>query len=223
MRYIAPFFAPLFAVVLLFSLSARADMFMYTDENGVIVFTDNPDYKKIDYRLYRALKSDSMKSDYRSIIERTSEKHGVDPMLVHAVISAESGFNESAVSSKGAMGLMQLMPSTAAQLGVYNPYNPEQNVDAGVRYLRHLIDRFGGDYRLAVAAYNAGPGSVEKYGGVPPIPETRRFVEKVFSRYRGKNLSKSSGGKGTIYRVVLDDGTIFYTNSKELLRSASRL
>lgn len=223
MRHVTPFFAPIFAIVLLYSLSARADMFMYTDENGVVVFTDNPDFKKIDYRLYRALKSDSMKSDYRGIIERTSEKHGVDPMLVHAVIGAESGFNESAVSSKGAMGLMQLMPTTAAQMGVYNPYEPEQNIDAGVRYLRHLIDRFGGDLRLAIAAYNAGPGSVEKYGDVPPIPETKRFVEKVFSRYKGKKLSKSAGSRNTIYRVVLDDGTIFYTNSKELLKSASRL
>ena len=121
---------------------------------------------------------------FEDIVREAAAANGVDPNLVDAIVVNESGFNPRATSSAGAQGLMQLMPATAAALGVEDPYNPIQNVSAGARYLRQLLDRFGGDVRLAVAAYNAGPGAVERYGGVPPYSETCRYVERVLETYR---------------------------------------
>lgn len=120
-------------------------------------------------------------SSYDSLIESAAAKYGVDSALAKAVVKAESGFNPNAVSSAGARGLMQLMPSTAAGLGVTDAFDPQQNVEAGVRYLRGQLDRFGGNESLALAAYNAGPGNVMKYGGVPPFTETQNYVKKVLS------------------------------------------
>lgn len=117
-------------------------------------------------------------SDYDDMIDQAATKNGVDPDLVKAVVKAESGFKSDAVSRTGAQGLMQLMPSTASALGVSDPFDPEQNIDAGTRYLKSQIDRFG-DTKLALAAYNAGPGNVVKYGGVPPFNETKNYVSKV--------------------------------------------
>lgn len=109
---------------------------------------------------------------------------GVDPALVKAIIANESGFDPAATSKTGAQGLMQLEPGTAAGLGVSNAYDPAQNISGGTRYIRGLLDRFHGDLRLAVAAYNAGPGAVEKYGGVPPYAETQAYVENVLGSYQ---------------------------------------
>jgi soluble lytic murein transglycosylase-like protein len=118
-------------------------------------------------------------SAYDAIISEAAAKYNIDPALLKAVIHAESGFKPNAVSPAGAQGLMQLMPSTAAALGVTDPFDPEQNIYAGARYLRAQLDRFGGDVALALAAYNAGPGAVARYGGVPPYKETQRYVQRV--------------------------------------------
>jgi len=118
-----------------------------------------------------------------ALVGTNAGKWGVDPALVKAIIANESGFNANATSKTGAQGLMQLMPGTAAGLGVTDSYDPAQNVAGGTRYIRGLLDRFHGDVRLAVAAYNAGPGAVEKYNGIPPYAETQNYVQNVLASY----------------------------------------
>lgn len=118
------------------------------------------------------------KGQYHQLIESTARRSGVDPHLVKAVVQVESGFNAKARSHKGAIGLMQLMPATAKSLGV-DPHQPAQNVDGGVRYLRHLLQKYDGNLGLTLAAYNAGEYAVEKYGGIPPYDETIDYVRKV--------------------------------------------
>ena len=120
-----------------------------------------------------------------SAIERAAERHQVDPNLVRSIIKVESNFNPNAVSRKGAMGLMQLMPATARSLKVANPFDPQQNVDAGVRHLRQLLDSYGGDVRLSLAAYNAGAGAVARSAGVPRFAETRSYVQRITDLYAG--------------------------------------
>ena len=118
-----------------------------------------------------------------TLIEAAARKYKVDPKLVAAVAEVESNGNQEAVSSAGAIGVMQLMPDTAASLGV-DPYNKQQNIEGGAKYLRQMLDAFGGDTKKAVAAYNAGPGAVKDYGGVPPYKETQNYVNKVLDIYR---------------------------------------
>ncbi|MBM9520220.1 lytic transglycosylase domain-containing protein [Desulforhopalus vacuolatus] len=121
---------------------------------------------------------------YDSEISSIATRYGVDPSLIKAIIHVESGFNHRAVSRMGARGLMQLMPGTARELKVYNPFNAKQNIDGGTRYFRQIMDDFNGDVRLALAAYNAGPGLVHKLHRIPAIPETRNYVRKVMRMYR---------------------------------------
>jgi soluble lytic murein transglycosylase-like protein len=120
---------------------------------------------------------------FHPIIDKASEKHNIDPALIKAVIMAESSYNPRAVSPKGAIGLMQLMPNTAESLGVANSYNPEQNVQGGTKYLRKLIDQLDGDIKLALAAYNAGLARVKKHNGIPPFKDTEYYVHKVYHYY----------------------------------------
>lgn len=125
--------------------------------------------------------------DYEGIIKQASKRFEVEPHLIKAVIRAESGFDTRAVSSKGAKGLMQLMPDTAYEMDVEDPFSPEENIFGGTRYLRLLLKRFKNNKRLALAAYNAGPEMVKAYGGVPPFPETKTFIKRVLNylkRYR---------------------------------------
>lgn len=123
------------------------------------------------------------KSQILNIVSQVSQKYNVDEKLVQAVIKQESGFNAKAKSKAGAMGLMQLMPATAKRLGVKDPYNPIQNIDGGVRYLKSMLDKYNGNIILALAAYNAGPGAVDKYSGVPPYAETQNYVKNILANY----------------------------------------
>lgn len=120
----------------------------------------------------------------QSLVTEASSRNGVSPALVNAVVMAESAGNPSAISVAGAQGLMQLMPGTSASCGVSNPFDPQQNVDCGARYLRGLLERYNDNVELAVAAYNAGPGAVDQYHGVPPYAETRAYVSRVLTAYR---------------------------------------
>ena len=120
---------------------------------------------------------------FHSIILQAASRHEIDPALVKAIIMAESGYNPNAISKKGAKGLMQLMPSTAEALGVEDVFNPEQNISGGVRYFKQLVNRFDGDVKLALAAYNAGSKKVRHYQGIPPYKTTHYYIEKVFEYY----------------------------------------
>jgi soluble lytic murein transglycosylase-like protein len=123
--------------------------------------------------------------DIDAAIDEAAARHSVDPSLVRSVVKVESNFNPNAISRKGAMGLMQLMPSTARSLNVSNPFDPQQNVDAGVRHLRKLLDSYGGDVRLSLAAYNAGSGAVTRSAGVPHFRETQNYVRRITNLYNG--------------------------------------
>lgn len=142
------------------------------------------------------------RADLHAMADRHAETHAINPALVRAVIQAESAWNTRAVSPKGALGLMQLMPETATELGVVDPFDPAQNIRAGVRYLKWLLDRYDGNAELALAAYNAGPGAVDKYGKVPPYRETQAYVRKIVSV-----TEVQLGPKKVIYKIVeLVDG-----------------
>ena len=130
-------------------------------------------------------------ADIDALIEQYSAKNGLDSAFVKAVIKQESGFQPKVTSHCGAMGLMQLMPATASSLGVTDAYDPEQNIAGGTKYLKGLLDRFGGNKSLALAAYNAGPNAVAKYNGIPPYKETQNYVKNIMSMYQ-----KYSGGQG---------------------------
>jgi len=131
--------------------------------------------------------------DLAEMIERRAQRHSLDPKLVRAVVQVESGFRPRALSRKGAIGLMQLMPETAKAMSVSDPWDPEQNLEGGSSYLRQLLDQFSGDLELALAGYNAGPGAVGRYGGIPPYKETIAYVQKVMTAYRSQGGEASHG------------------------------
>jgi soluble lytic murein transglycosylase-like protein len=188
---------------------ARAEVYRYQDERGTVHLTDSPpDHRFAKFEPsaggtgmginilpqssiawgvpHRALASgrDGPRArSYDRLIERFADHLGVPAALVKAVVKAESNFEPSAVSPAGAQGLMQLMPATAQDLGVDDPFRAEDNISGGTRYLRAMIDRYG-DWRHALAAYNAGPQAVDRYDGIPPYPETQEYVERVLHYYR---------------------------------------
>jgi Transglycosylase SLT domain len=161
-------------------------------------------------------------SSYQPLIREIAARHAVPAKLVESVIHVESGFDPRAVSHRGARGLMQLMPATAEQLGVRDVFDARQNIEGGVRHLRELLDRYG-DFRLALAAYNAGEKAVERHGGVPPISETRAYVDQVLRFYgnseprpaapRATTVAAPAGG--SLHRYEAPDGTVVYTNLPE--------
>ena len=184
------------AVLTATAAEAHPKIYTYVDADGIRHYTDVPDNNR--YKLLVLSPQDLTESGqrydplllaratrYDSIIETAAVSAAVEPNLLRAVIVVESGFNSRAVSKRGAVGLMQLMPATATRFGVSNPFDPKQNVHAGARYLKFLIDRFGHDIRLALAAYNAGEEAVDRNGGqIPPFTETMAYVPRVLKIYR---------------------------------------
>ena len=202
-------FAPRALIVsaILAAVPAAADAQIYTwrDAAGNLVLSDRAkDPSAQTYRvaragLFRTTRPVSRRAaQYEGLIEEHAAANGVNSALVRAVIQAESAFNPRARSHKGAMGLMQLMPATAAELGVFDPYDPRENIRAGVTYLKQLLVKYADDESLALAAYNAGPAAVARYGAVPPYRETRNYVEKV----RRASDVAPAGPRTRIYRIV---------------------
>lgn len=181
------------ALLFLLPLGAFADIYVVKGRRGVVTFTSRKPtsgefevFKPAHYpvSIYRSWgrshwSGKPRKSDYDDLIARAALDHKLDPALVKAVVHVESMFNPHAKSRKGAMGLMQLMPETAKRFGVWNAFVPEQNVKAGARYLKWLLERYRGNERLAVAAYNAGEGAVDDFKSVPPYSETQTYVKRV--------------------------------------------
>lgn len=185
--------APFLGLALLLSLTTRVegDIYRYVDKNGVIHFTNVKTDGRYMLYLRASRKAPSVYiKDYEATILEASKRFEVELHLIKAVIKAESNFDHEAVSPKGAKGLMQLMPRTAEDMEVGDVLNPEENILGGTRYLSVLLKRFKNDKVLALAAYNAGPDTVESYKGIPPFPETRAFVKRVMAYYKSYRSEK---------------------------------
>jgi soluble lytic murein transglycosylase-like protein len=196
--------------------AAAGDTYRIVAPDGTVHYTNAPNDPR--YRRLRGLSGSQQgllnlrgasADRYRDEITAAADRYGVDRRLVEAVIRAESAFNPRALSRKGAQGLMQLMPTTASMLGVQDAFDPRQNIEAGVRHLSGLIERYARDLRLALAAYNAGHQAVAAHGGVPPYPETRRYVDRILRDVGGVGMA--SVPRAT-FQWVDADGTVVYTN-----------
>ncbi|BCR04871.1 lytic transglycosylase [Desulfuromonas versatilis] len=178
------------AALLVLPALGHADIYKYVDEKGVVHFTNIPTGTQYAFYMKESVVSEAPTSNNGSLsdlISHYADMFGLEAALVQAVIKVESNYNPNVVSTKGAQGLMQLIPETAQDMQVRNPFNPEENIRGGSRYLRLMLDQFNGNLDLALAAYNAGPGSVQRYGGIPPFDETRNYIQRVkkhLDRYR---------------------------------------
>jgi hypothetical protein len=208
---------------------AETETFRFVESDGTIHFTNtptDPQYKRLGFtsgtergwlQLPQLPGLTPDLAPYAKEIREAAQRYGVEEALIKAVIRVESGFNSRAVSPKGARGLMQLMPGTASMLGVRDSFDPRQNIDGGVRHLRGLIERFGSDLSLALAAYNAGEQAVVNHGGVPPFRETRDYVTRIlgmFSPAPAEAVPPAPAAEPPqyTYRVEGPDGTVTYTN-----------
>jgi hypothetical protein len=213
-------------------LPAGADIYQYVDENGVLHFTNvnggGKNHKRVKSEpvapreaaaaapkappaLPAPSASLNIPASYLDIINSACDRHGIDPSLVHAIVKVESDFNPYALSRKGAMGLMQLMPQTAVDMNIKNSFNPAENIDGGVKYLRYLIDRYEGNLSLALAAYNSGETAVKRWGTVPPFKETQNYVKRILKIYNGGNGSFVP--RYTIYMGYGEDGALLLTDN----------
>ena len=182
------FFSAIFILMTVIS-SVHADIYMYIDENGVMHFTNTPTSNQQDYKIYIKERTSisakfSTTDKYDHFISEASRQYGVDSKLLKAMIKAESDFDPRAISKKGAMGLMQIMPENFEMLDLKNPFDPWENIKAGARYFKALHERFKGKLALSLAAYNAGPTAVDRYKNIPPFQETEEYVRRVLSYYR---------------------------------------
>jgi Transglycosylase SLT domain len=229
----ASFFA--FGVVSPLPLAAENGIQAFTS-NGRVVYTnlvDNPPQSRpaVLAAVSTEVLADEMPSSLRNLVDSISRNYGVDPGLVRAMIKTESNFNRWAVSNKGALGLMQLIPETGRRYGVRDFFDPQQNVDGGVHYLKFLLDKFNGNLDLSLAAYNAGENLVERLGRVPPIPETTNYVRKIRAIYKGTPARAVAAPAKTepvkpespkpeatkpeapkIYRLVDERGVVHFSN-----------
>ena len=182
----------LIAIVILIATvvtSVHADIYMYIDDNGVMHFTNAPTSNDHDYKVYikerTSISNRFHATDkYDKLISDASRKYDVDSRLLKAMIKAESDFDPQAISRKGAMGLMQIMPENFKMLNLENPFDPWQNIRAGTQYFKKLYERFNGKLALSLAAYNAGPTAVDRYKSIPPYQETEEYVRRVLRYYR---------------------------------------
>ncbi len=181
---IKTFISSLMVIFFFFSvplLGWGGDIYFYRDKHGVFHFTDLPDSPK--YRLFLPYYSLLDREKIKRLVKKYCKIYGVEYPLALSILEVESGYDPTATSSRGAQGLMQIMPSTQRDLQIYSPYDPENNIEGGIRYFSRLLKKYK-NIKLAIAAYNAGPGAVDKYGGIPPYRETRKYVKKVLKRYR---------------------------------------
>lgn len=204
------------------ALPGEAELYKLTAPDGTIYFTNtptDPDHRRTGFAVAPTpLAPTGQESQprrgslpYFQEIAEAAARYAMPERLISAIIQAESGFNPRARSQKGAQGLMQLMPATASALGVRNALDPKENIDAGVRHLSGLVERFGNNLRLAIAAYNAGEKAVVAYGGIPPYPETREYVMRVLRFYGAPGEGDVAPVRG-VYHKIAPDGTVIYTN-----------
>ena len=205
--------AAFFLCILITASVSSAEIQIRIDEHGNKVFFNTPEKAQIQTAATAGQPLSTRKrQEFAPIIQAACDKYNVDPDLVNAVIQVESAYNKQAVSHAGAIGLMQLMPATASRFGVKQIKDPEENVHGGVQYLKFLLDLFNNDLSLAVAAYNAGEGAVQKYQGIPKYTETQNYVKRVLSIYGKDNLPGASAK--VVYQYNDEKGQIHFTTER---------